>query len=404
MVKYNTKFVTTKPNSPNFSDLEAAYNYKTTKDLKLAYLGFSLMQNKRVIAFLKWIASAVVRYRLPIKFILKSTIFKIFCAGESYAEANSIVKELNQRKVSVVLDYVSESESSVEGYEKTFSKVLENIKMLSGNANKNYISIKISGLEDHEFLKAISLLHMPLEVTQKERRRSLFSKIDSICKAAKEAGICVFIDAEERSTQNIIDAIAEEMMSKYNNETAWVYNTLQMYLKDRILFLHQSISNAKKGNYYAGIKLVRGAYMERERQLAAAKNLPSPVWESKSLTDIAFNGAIGFCLQNSDSVYTCVASHNLLSTQIAVEGIESIKNKFGVERLHFSQLFGMCDFITFNLAAVGYATSKYLPFGELEKAIPYLIRRSEENTSIEGQVNDEVWRLKKEINRRKITK
>ncbi len=236
----------------------------------------------------------------------------------------------------------------------------------------------------------------------KPRFNKLLERINLICFTAKNKKVTVYIDAEDRCMQDIIDSVTEQMMEKYNKESAVVFNTLQMYLKDRLTYLDNLIISAKHKHYTPGIKLVRGAYVEKEREAAVKENRESPVFESKEETDQSYNIAVDICLSHHKDVATCIASHNYFSTLFALDCIKKYNVTDIKHRVTFSQLYGMCDGITFNLAANGYTTSKYLPYGEVKKAIPYLIRRSEENTAINGQIDDELGRLKLEINNRKI--
>lgn len=385
----------------NLEDLKTAFRYKKNSDLKLTYLIFKTLQKPNLLKLMKACANGIVKYNLPFKLFIKKTIFKLFCAGESIDEAFGLIKKLETYHVKSVLDYVSEGEKTETAFELNTKIIVTNILRIGEECPDNYISVKITGLEDSDFLTKCNARKFPEDENLKIRFNKLLERIDLICFTAKEKKVIIYIDAEDRCMQDIIDAITEHMMEKYNKESAVIFNTLQMYLKDRLSYLENLIKSAKQKQYVPGIKLVRGAYVEKEREAALKEHRESPVFETKEETDQSFNKAVDLCLSNHEQVVTCIASHNYVSTQLAIDCIKKYNIKDPQSKVKFSQLYGMCDGITFNLAANGYSVSKYLPYGEVKKAIPYLIRRSEENTSINGQINDELIRLKTEIDNRK---
>lgn len=378
-------------------DLKTAYAYKRNADLKLTHFVFSTLQKPVLLGLLKSCANGIVKYNLPFQSIIKKTIYKLFCAGENINEAFKLIRYLDSYRVKSVLDYVSEGEKTETAFSLNAKTILENVIKIGKECPGNYISVKITGLEDPDFLGKINSKTFPIN---NPRFDKLLERVDAICNAAQKHQVIVYIDAEDRYMQDIIDAITEHMMEKYNTQQVVVFNTLQMYLKDRLKYLEGLIATAKQKKYIAGIKLVRGAYVEKERETALKEKRESPVFDTKDQTDKSFNAAVELCLQNHASIATCIASHNYNSTQLALDLMQK-HHINDINKVRFSQLYGMCDGITFNLAAAGYCVSKYLPYGEVKKAIPYLIRRSEENTSINGQVNDELHRLQKEINNRK---
>lgn len=378
-------------------DLKTAYAYKSNADLKLTHFVFSTLQKPVLLGLLKSCANGIVKYNLPFQFLIKKTIYKLFCAGENINEAFKLIRYLDSYRVKSVLDYVSEGEKTETAFSLNAKTILENVIKIGKECPGNYISVKITGLEDPDFLGKINNKIFPVN---NPRFDKLLERVDAICNAAQKHQVIVYIDAEDRYMQDIIDAITEHMMEKYNTQQVVVFNTLQMYLKDRLKYLEGLIATAKQKKYIAGIKLVRGAYVEKERETALKEKRESPVFDTKDQTDKSFNAAVELCLQNHALIATCIASHNYNSTQLALDLMQKY-HITDINKVRFSQLYGMCDGITFNLAAAGYSVSKYLPYGEVKKAIPYLIRRSEENTSINGQVNDELHRLQKEINNRK---
>ncbi len=387
--------------SVNLYDLKNAYRYKSNSDLKLSYLIFRILQVQWLLGILKGCAIGIVKYKLPFKGIIKKTIFKLFCAGETIDEAVVLVKKLQEYNVKSVLDYVSEGERTESAFLINTQIIICNIIKLSQESQGNFISIKLSGLEDPEFLTKVNSRRLPEEGPLKIRVDRLIERIDLICYTGKKHGVVIYFDAEDRCMQDIIDVIVEMMMEKYNTESVYVFNTVQMYLKDRLFYINSLIAYAKQKYYILGIKLVRGAYVEKEREMAKLRNVESPVFDTKEETDHSFDEAVDLCLRNQSVVETCIATHNYKSTLLALDCIRKYNIVNAKDKVKFSQLFGMCDGITFNLASAGYSVSKYLPYGEVQKAIPYLIRRADENTSINGQVNDELNRIKAEIKNRR---
>jgi proline dehydrogenase len=386
-------------NTANIEDLETAFKYKSNLELRFTYYVYRLLQFPRLLRMFTKLTNLVIKRDLPVKFLIKKTVFKIFCAGENLDEAFDLVKKLDGYAVHSVLDYVSEGEKTRGAFERNTRIIIRNISQLGQQAAGNFISVKISGLEDPDFLKQVNASNYRALFESDTRLRDLVHRVDLICGAAQRYGVIVFIDAEDYFMQATLDHLTELMMEKYNRKEAIVYNTLQMYLKDRPGYIEHLISRGEEKKYSPGVKLVRGAYVEKEREHAMHEGKASPVYDHKDETDNAFNNGVKRCLDNYPAVRTCIATHNDHSTAVAIEYIE--KKGIDPNKVMFSQLFGMSDNLTFNLAAKGYNASKYLPYGEVKKAIPYLIRRAEENSSMNGQVSREALRLKQEIIRRR---
>ena len=388
-------------NTVNLEDLKTAFVLKNNSELQSTYHIFRILQYPRLLKFLTSCANGIVKYNLPVKVFIKKTIFKLFCAGETLNDAFTVIKKLDIYHVKAVLDYVSEGEKSQIAYTKNTDIIMNNIKKLGQENPGNSVSVKLSGLEDPLFFTKINCKYLPTELNDGMRFDKLLKRVDQICSTAAKSKVILYIDAEDYCMQAIFDKITELMMEKYNKEYAVVFNTLQMYLTDRLEYLNFLIKEGEQKKYIPGIKLVRGAYVEKEREAARLENRKSPVYDTKEQTDTAFNQAVEICLREHKKLDCCVASHNAASTLFAIECIEKYGIKDHYHKVRFSQLYGMSDHITFNLAAEGYNSSKYLPYGELKKAIPYLIRRAEENSSINGQITGELLHLKNEIARRK---
>jgi len=387
-------------NSIDLNDTQKAFKYKSNGELRFTYYIFKILQYPRLLKLMTTLANGIIKYRLPFKFMIKSTVFKIFCAGETIDEAFQLIGSLEKFHVKSVLDYVSEGEKSEVAFNRNTKIIAENIQKLGKETNGNFVSVKLSGLEDPDFLESINERKFPTAPELSKRFESFYSRVDLICKTAFNHGVIVYIDAEDRCMQDLFDFLVENMMEKYNKQKAVIFNTLQMYLKDRLDYIRFLIKEGEEKSYIPGIKLVRGAYVEKERARAKALGLESPVYDTKEETDNAFNTAVDLCVSQHAKADTCIATHNDQSTMFGIECIQKYDLQNHFNKVMFSQLFGMSDNLTFNLAAGGYNSSKYLPYGEVRKAIPYLVRRSEENSSMNGQVSRELLYLEKEIKRR----
>lgn len=384
----------------NIKNLEIAFNYKNNLQLRRTYYVFKMLQLPKLVTLFTSISKGIIKYNLPFKYFIKQTVFKVFCAGETIEDAFKTINKLKKYNVKSVLDYVSEGEKNEKSFILNTNIITSNIVKIGKETPGNYISVKLSGLEDPNFFKKINNSIFSKTRNENQRFEILISRLDLICNTAYENNVIIYIDAEDRYMQDVFDDITEHMMEKYNKKSAVIFNTVQMYLKDRLEYIDYLICDGKEKKYIPGIKLVRGAYVEKERIAAIIENKKSPVYDTKTETDNAFNLAIEKCLSQFKDVDTCIATHNEKSTLLAIDCIKKYSITNSERKVRFSQLYGMSDHLTFNLAKNGYSTSKYLPYGKVKKAIPYLIRRSEENTSINGQISEEVMRLKIELNRR----
>jgi proline dehydrogenase len=387
-------------NIVDIKNVRTAFLYKGNTELRFTYYIFRILQYPWLVRSLTKLAEAILRYRLPFRAAIRKTIFRVFCSGEDVTQAFTTIERLNKFHVKSVLDYVSEAEKTEGAFRRNKEVIHANVKRLAAEAPGNAVSIKLSGLEDSEFFRRINNLGAGRSAADEQRYYVLMERLREICAEAKKGRVVIYFDAEDRYMQDIFDHMVGQLMAEFNTERAVVYNTLQMYLTDRLDYLDALITDGVRRSYYPGVKLVRGAYVEKEREAARAAGVPSPVFSTKQETDAAFNRAVEICLLNHSRVYTCIATHNEYSTMLAIDCIRRY-NITDPERVTFSQLLGMSDNLTFNLAAGGYLSSKYLPYGEVEKAIPYLIRRAEENSSVAGQVSSETKYLRQELTRRR---
>lgn len=384
----------------SFEDTAIAFQHKSDRDLLLAYLIFVLTKNPFLVKFLSQAAKLTLSMGLPVKPIIKATVFKQFCGGEKKEEYSKVIANLGKAGIGTILDYSVEGTEDEAGFEGTKKELLNIIEQSKSNPNIPCTCMKITAIGSLELLEKITAKD---SLSKDEQREWLQfqSRLDAICKAAHQANKPVYIDAEESWIQAGIDAMAEKMMSTYNKDKAIVFTTLQLYRWDRIAYFRRLIKQARTGSYKLGIKIVRGAYLEKERERASLLGYKSPINSSKLETDKEYNEAIGLCIENIDVVEICAGTHNENSCKLLVHYMTEKKLANNHPHIYFSQLYGMSDNISFNLASAGYNVSKYLPFGPVESTLPYLARRAEENTAIAGQMSKELETIAKELRRRK---
>ncbi|MBR9984851.1 MAG: proline dehydrogenase family protein [Desulfosarcina sp.] len=384
----------------SFEDTAIAFQHKSDRDLLLAYLIFVLTKNPFLVKFLSQAAKLTLSMGLPVKPIIKATVFKQFCGGEKKEEYSKVIANLGKAGIGTILDYSVEGTEDEAGFEGTKKELLNIIEQSKSNPNIPCTCMKITAIGSLELLEKITAKDSLSKDEQREWLQ-LQSRLDAICKAAHQANKPVYIDAEESWIQAGIDAMAEKMMSTYNKDKAIVFTTLQLYRWDRIDYFRRLIKQARTGSYKLGIKIVRGAYLEKERERASLLGYKSPINSSKLETDKEYNEAIGLCIENIDVVEICAGTHNENSCKLLVHYMTEKKLANNHPHIYFSQLYGMSDNISFNLASAGYNVSKYLPFGPVESTLPYLARRAEENTAIAGQMSKELETIAKELRRRK---
>lgn len=390
----------------SFENTENAFAYKANKDLKGAKFLFSTMGFPLFVQLGTRLTPFLMKTGLPIHGIIRKTIFKQFVGGETLEETASVGAVLGKYDVKVILDYGVEGKEGEENFDLATDEFIRVINYAATQSNIPYISIKVTGLARHGLLQTLneaprlrSGIHdHEAEIAEWDRVRE---RMYIICEAAAEKNIGVLIDAEESWIQDPVDRLTMEMMEIFNKEKAVVYNTIQLYRHDRLHFLKISHQIAEQQGFILGIKLVRGAYMEKERERALELGYESPIQANKEATDRDYNESIRFCITHIDRVACIVASHNDESNLLAASLMEEKGLSLQHPHVHFSQLYGMSDNITFNLAKAGLSVSKYLPFGPIRDVIPYLMRRAQENSSVSGQTGRELALIKKELERRK---
>ena len=385
----------------SFENTEIAFKSKSTPDLKRAYWLFKIVSSPIIVKIGKVATNFALSLHLPIRKIVKATIFKQFCGGESIEDCRNKIEELATFKVGTILDYSIEGKTTDEDFEQTVEIIIQTIQEGINNKNIPFAVFKVTGIGSINLLEMASDQNCILNESQIIELDRIKNRIDRICSAAHTAMIPVFIDAEESWIQAIIDTWALEMMLKYNLEKAIVYNTLQMYRHDRLEFLTSCSENAKKHGIKYGIKLVRGAYMEKERARAQKLGYPSPIYPDKNASDDAYNTALKFILEHEMLFALCAGTHNEESSLLLTQELERKQISRDNDKFYFAQLLGMSDHISFNLSNAGFKVAKYVPFGPVKEVMPYLLRRADENTSVAGQTGRELSLIIKELDRRK---
>lgn len=383
-----------------FEDTETAYASKSNGELQKAKAMFQLMSNNGLVSLGSSLATFALSLRLPVSPLFRFTVYNHFCGGETFDECKNTIENLQKTNVGVLLNYGVELKETELDFDKTIAKNIEALEFAGKNKSVRALCVKITGFGRFALFEKIQN-RGKLTVTEKKELLRVKNRFEKLCKVASENEVALYVDAEESWIQNPLDEMIEDMMAKYNRNHCVVFNTFQMYRWDKLEYLKHQIEKAKAGNYILGAKLVRGAYMEKERERAEKMNYKSPIHVNKKAVDKDFDEAVNLCLDNLDSLFVCIASQSEKSNLIAIQQIDKKKIERHSERIIFSQLYGMGDNITFNLAAAGFNSTKYLPYGPVKDVIPYLIRRAQENTSVAGQTGREFALIKKELRRRK---
>lgn len=389
--------------SVKFDDTATAFSYKSDSELRKASFIFTVVNNP----FISKLSTSVVKIgmflHLPIKGLVRKTVFEHFCGGETIEETQRTTQHLGEFNVNTILDYSVEGEKTEEGFDATAKEILETFDKAGRSANIPFCVFKVTGMAQSALLEKIQS-GQAISEEEEVAFAKVKDRVDRICAKAFAISIPVLIDAEETWIQNPIDALAYEMMAKYNRSKAIVFNTFQMYRADMLTNLREAFQAATMHNYFLGVKLVRGAYIEKEQARAVSMGYSNPIQPSKEATDDAFNKALTFCVDNIQRVSIVCGSHNEYSSQYLALLMQKHGMKLNDERIWFSQLLGMSDNISFNLAKAGYNVAKYVPYGPVESVMPYLLRRASENTSVAGQSSRELSLIRKELARRKKQK
>jgi proline dehydrogenase len=386
----------------SFDNTEIAFKSKSNKSLKRAYLLFKIIGSPSMVKVGKVATNAALNLRLPIQGLIKKTIFAQFCGGETIADCKNTIDLLGQYGVGTILDYSVEGKTSEEDFDATVNEIVSTIETAGKSKNIPFAVFKVTGISRFSILEKANDNIDNLTETEKSEYETIVTRINKICKTAFENEIPVFIDAEETWIQDTIDRITHQMMQKYNKERTIVFNTVQLYRHDRLSFLINAIDEARNNGYHYGVKLVRGAYMEKERARSKTKGYPSPIQPDKLSSDKDFDQALDLVIKNIDVVSICAGSHNEKSSLLLTELIKKNNIEKSDKRIYFAQLLGMSYHISYNLSHAGYNVAKYVPYGPVKEVMPYLLRRADENTSVAGQTSRELSLIMKEKKRRSL--
>lgn len=384
----------------SFENLEIAFQYKSNSDLRRAFWLFKVINNNWLVRIGPPLTRAAMRMHLPIKGLIKSTVFKHFCGGETIAECQHSIDLLARYGVSTILDYSGEGKESEADFERTYKEVLSTIEYAQNHKEISFCVFKVSGMARHHILHAVSE-GKKLSASEQSEYELCVQRVTNLCERSASMGLRVFIDAEETWIQPAIDAMANTMMERFNKERVIVYNTVQMYRVDRLQYLKDQVAIAQSKGYKSGYKLVRGAYLEKERERARDMGYASPIQATKEDSDRDYDAALTYCLEHIEAVAICAGTHNEASTRLLIDKMHALGIPSSHPHVFFSQLYGMSDHLSFNLAKVGFQVAKYLPYGPVETVMPYLFRRAEENTAIAGQMGREFRMVCSEMERRK---
>ncbi len=390
-----------KSSSVSFNNTAKAFQDKSNFELFKAYCLFFSMNKPVFTKIGTFSIKFLLENHFPVKFFIKPTLFKQFCGGETLEESQKVIQKLWKSNIGSILDYSVEGESNEKGFEKTTSEILLNIDLAAQNEAIPFCVFKLTGISSSVLLEKIQR-GAALTSDETAAYQNLLNRLQLIARQAHQKQVRILIDAEESWIQNAIDQLTYQLMEQYNRETAIIFNTLQMYRHDRLRHLEEKIKTASEKGFIAAFKLVRGAYMEKERTYSKTNQSDDPIHPDKQATDQAFDDAVKLCIKNIKQLTLCMGSHNeesnlLLTTLMQENGLT--KND---KRIFFAQLYGMSDHISYNLSSEGYNVAKYVPYGPVEKVMPYLFRRAQENTSVTGQSSRELSLLRIEKKRRGI--
>ena len=384
-----------------FDNTQIAFADKTDSQLKKAFWMFKAIEQPMITNFGITALNFTVKNNFPfVTDIVKQTLFEQFCGGETREESMKVVKQMFKHHVGSIFDYAIEGKAEEKVFDDTCAEIQQNIKFAEGNPAIPFVVFKPTGFGRIEIYEEVGK-KVELTTSQKEEWARVIKRYEDVCQMAFDRKVVLMIDAEDSWMQDATDDLVNEMMLKFNKEKAFIWNTIQMYRTGRMEYLAKDLERAKEQNYFLGYKFVRGAYMEKERARAAAMNYPDPIQPTKQASDDNFNAAIDFVLNNLDKVSGFFGTHNEKSTELVMDKMKAMGLSNEHPQIHFGQLYGMSDNITYYLGAEKYNVCKYLPYGPVKDVVPYLTRRAQENTSVAGQTGRELVLIQKELDRRK---
>lgn len=386
---------------PSFDNTEIAFESKSNTELKRAHFLFNMIGKRWVVVAGKKLTNFAFALHLPIKPAIRATIFKQFVGGESINDCEKAIESLHKFGIGTILDYSVEGKEEEESFDAAEKEIIRTIEKAKSDQRIAFSVFKVSGLGKHDILEKRSKSE-ELSVDEKAEWDRIYARVLNICTAAFGIGRPIFVDAEESWIQPAIDELAIGMMRKFNTKKCIVYNTAQLYRHDRLAYIKEVFDTSQKENFLIGLKLVRGAYMEKERKRAAEKGYADPIQPDKASSDRDFNLALQFCVEHVDRIGICLGTHNEESSLKLAQELAQRNIPLNHPHVYFAQLLGMSDHISYNLSKEGYNVAKYVPYGPVKEVVPYLIRRAEENTSVKGQTGRELSLIKKELKRRKL--
>ncbi len=385
--------------SVDFSNTQLAFQTKSNKELRNSYVLYKAIGYNWLVQFGPKMVDLCFKIGLPIKGIIKKTVFHQFCGGENIHECEKNIQLMHKYGVGTILDYSVEGEEKEDVFEATAQEIVKTILKAKGNSSIPFSVFKVTGIARLELLRKVNykedLNHNEFKEFEEVKRR-----FKLICETAHQSNVRLFVDAEESWIQDTIDGMVLGMMQLFNKERAIIYNTIQFYRHDRLAFLKNSVHHANDNDYFYGVKLVRGAYMEKEVHRALEMDYINPIQPNKDASDRDYNAGLKFCIERIEKVSICCGTHNEESCKYLIELMKEKGLAPNDQRVYFSQLFGMSDNLSYNLSHAGYCVAKYLPYGPVKAVLPYLFRRAQENTSVKGQAGREFSLVQTELHRR----
>ncbi len=385
----------------SFENTEIAFKHESNADLNRAYWLFKIINLNFLVKIGPPITNFAFKIGLPIKSLVKATIFNHFCGGETIAECEPAIQNLQSGKVGTILDYSVEGEDEEAVFNDTRDQIIATIKRAKGDAAIPLTVFKVTGVGRFDLLEKADA-GLTFSAEEEAEWQKIFDRVDTICQTAFDLDVPVMIDAEETWIQRTIDLLAQNMMRHYNQKKVIIYNTYQLYRHDKLVSLKSDFKTASEENFLLGAKLVRGAYMEKENKRALEKGYPTLIQPDKTAADRDYNLALRFCVEHIGRIAFVCGTHNEQSCMLLADLLDEYRLSPNHPHVHFSQLLGMSDNLSFNLSNAGYNVAKYVPFGPVKAVLPYLFRRAQENTAIAGQTSRELDLILKEKNRRKI--
>lgn len=384
----------------SFRDFSTAFAHLTDKELRFSHRIFGLMNSEKLTNVATGLAEIALKWNLPVSWAAKPTVFRVFCGGETIYESLQAVEKLGINNIGAILDYSVEGQEKENEFGMTELEIVRVIQLATENTSIPVACIKVSGIASNALLEKLSSGE---DLNDKDKRdaATLHQRFERICQAAFDHDIPLYVDAEESWLQDAIDRLVESMMVRFNKERAIVFQTIQMFRHDRLAYYAKLIERSRREGFKVGVKIVRGAYLDKENNRAEERGYPTPIQPTKQATDDAYNAALKLSVENIDWVEICAGTHNEESSIYLTELMHEAGLPNNHAHIYFSQLYGMSDYMSFNLAASGYNVSKYLPYGPVKATLPYLIRRAKENSAIAGQMSKEFTMISNELKRRR---